>query len=88
MISSRTAKIDGVTVHYLTAGHGPALISPSRVHANLTPVAAHHSEVCGKIHGHCARAARHRRFLDPIKWSGYEDGGNLHSCACQIATCR
>lgn len=25
-ISSRTAQVDGVTMHYLTAGHGPALI--------------------------------------------------------------
>jgi pimeloyl-ACP methyl ester carboxylesterase len=25
-ISSRTAQVDGVTLHYLTAGHGPALI--------------------------------------------------------------
>src|ERR1700693_3807569 len=25
-ISSRTAKVGGVTLHYLTAGHGPALI--------------------------------------------------------------
>ena len=25
-ISSRTAEVGGVTLHYLTAGHGPALI--------------------------------------------------------------
>jgi len=26
-ISSRTAEVGGVTLHYLTAGHGPAVIS-------------------------------------------------------------
>ena len=81
-IVSRNANVDGIKLHYLTAGKGPPLIllhgyaETSRMWRPIIPLLAQ------KIHGNRARPSRNRRFEHPSRWAGYEDRGRrIHALA-------
>src|ERR1700688_3712369 len=84
-ISSRTAEVGGVTLHYLTAGHGPALIL---LHGYTQTSRMWRPATRREIHGYRTRPARHWRLVDSQGRHGHEDGSDPDSCARQVAACR
>jgi pimeloyl-ACP methyl ester carboxylesterase len=78
-ISSRTAEVDGLRLHYMTAGHGTPLIllhgyaETSRMWRPIIPLLAE------PLQRHRTRPARHRRLGHSVRRSGYEKRRYPHS---------
>ena len=87
-VASRMAQIDGVKLHYLTAGHGPTVIlihgytQTSRMWRPIIPAAGR------EIYGDCARPSGNRRLGNPEGRIGYEDCGHPHTRSCQVTGSR
>ena len=53
-IADKTAEVDGLKLHYLTAGHGPDSNPVARLHPNFAHVETNHSTFGREIYRDCA----------------------------------
>ena len=68
-IASRSATVEGIELHHLTAGHGPAVIPPHG-YPQIAHFETDHCASRGEIHRDSARSPWNRRFGHPQRWIG------------------
>jgi hypothetical protein len=84
-ILPRDADVEGLKIHYLTAGKGPAVIllhgytQTSRMWRPIIPL------LCREIYRDCAGLARNRGLRHPERRVGHEELGYSYPCVGQIA---
>src|SRR5713101_3398213 len=82
---SRTAEIDGVRFHYLTAGHGAPVILLHGYAETSLMWEADHSPARQALHCHRAGSARHRGLVDSTERSGHENSRDQGACVRPLA---